>query len=175
MYKSIPISPPFQPNSHSHNYYIRVVQLARLETTCFRQSPPLFASLLLFRVFLPYISSPHSFFNTPLSLSQTSNTFSGPPIKKINFQSGCHLPIQEPTAEVPYTKSSDHIPRFKNYYILQKPPKSQQQLSCPTHYEERTSNIPFTRWIAQRHLNTMSDSCPSKLDDEILLGFSRNN
>ena len=50
----------------------------------------------------------------------------------------------------------------------QKPPNSKQQPSCPTHYAELTSNIPFTGWIEQKHLNAMSDSCPSKLDGEML-------
>ena len=66
---------------------------------------------------------------------------------------------QESTTEVLYRKSSDHIiPRFKNCYIPQQPPKPQQQ---------PTSNIPFTGWIGQRHENTKSDSCPPKLGGEM--------
>ena len=53
MYNSIPISPPLQPQSHSYNYYSRVVQLTRLETTCGSTSPPLFVSLLPFPVLFP--------------------------------------------------------------------------------------------------------------------------
>ena len=36
-----------------------------------------------------------------------------------------------------------------------------------THCAEPTSNIQFTGWIGQRHDNTVSDSCPPKLDDEM--------
>ena len=121
-------------------------------------------SFLPFQVCLPTHFKPHSFLNTPLSMLHTSKTSSGPSKKKIKLQSthstrlsSFHLGIH---TEVLNSKSSDHIiPRFKNYYIPQQPPKPQQQ---------PTSNIPFTGWIGQRHENTMSDSCPLKLDGEML-------
>ena len=65
------------------------------------------------------------------------------------------------------------IPYFKNYYIPQEPSKSHQQPSCPTHWAERKSNIPFRGYIGQRHLNTMSDVCPPKFDRT--LEFSRRS
>ena len=119
-----------------------------------------------------HISSPHSFLNTPLSMLHTSKTLGGPPKKKINLQSthstrlsSFHLGTHHSST---YRKSSGQIiPRFKNYYIPQQPPKPQQQPSCSTHCAEPTSNIPFTGWIGQRHENTMSDSCPPKLDGEM--------
>ena len=42
-------------------------------------------------------------------------------IFRLSIQTGCYLSIQEPTLEVPYSKSSDYIipARFKNYYIHQ--------------------------------------------------------
>ena len=84
-------------------------------------------------------------------------------------QPGCHLSIQEPIIEVPYSKFSDHIiPLFKKYYIPQKPPKSQKQPQCPTHCAGRTSNITFTGQIGQRHLNIICDGCPPRLDGEML-------
>ena len=42
-----------QSHSHSHIYYIRVIQLTLLEITCDLTSPPLFVSLLPFRVRFP--------------------------------------------------------------------------------------------------------------------------
>ena len=84
------------------------------------------------------------------------------------MQPSCHLSIQEPVTELVYKEPSDHIIlRFKNCYISQKVLKSQQQPLCSTQYVEWTNNTPFTGWIGQGHLNTVSDSCPQKLDGEI--------
>ena len=128
-----------------------------------------FLSLLHFQVrlsthFKPTLVSQHTPLNVTYLEWTVQKTSSGPPKKKIKLQSihstrlsSFHLGIH---TEVLYNKSSDHIiPRFKNYYISQQPPKPQQQ---------PTSNIPFTGWIGQRHENTMSDSCPPKLDGEML-------
>ena len=131
----------------------------------------------LFKYVYLHISNPHSFLNTPLSMLHTSKTSSGPSKKKIKLQSthstrlsSFHLGIH---TEVLNSKSSDHIiPRFKNYYIPQQPSKPQQQPSCPTHYAEPTSNIPFTGWIGKRHDNTMYDICPPKLDGEMIPSHS---
>ena len=40
------------------------------------------------------------------------------------------------------------------------------------HYTEQASNMPFTAWLGERHLNTMSDSCLPKLGGEMLLSHS---
>ena len=37
-----------------------------------------------------------------------------------------------------------------------------------THYRERTGNIPFIGWMGQRHVTTLPNSCPSKLNGEII-------
>ena len=135
-------------------------------------------SLLPFQVrlpthFKPTLLSQHTPLNVTYLEWTAEKTSSGLPKKKIKLQSthstrlsSFHLGIH---TEVLNSKSSDHIiPRFKNYYIPQQPPKPQQQPSCPTHCTEPTCNIPFTRWIGQRHENTMSDSYPPKLDVEML-------
>ena len=82
MYKSIPTSVPFQPHCHSLNCYSRVVQVTRLETTCGSKSPLLFVILVTLSHTFPYTFPGHTFLNTPLSLSQTSNTSSVPPEKE---------------------------------------------------------------------------------------------
>ena len=42
-----------------------------------------------------------------------------------------------------------------------------------THYRERTNNISFTGSIEQRHVTTLSGSCPSKLNGEMLPSNSK--
>ena len=126
-------------------------------------------SLLPFQVrlpthFKPTLLSQHTPLNVTYLEWTAEKTSSGLPKKKIKLQSthSTRLSSFHPGihTEVLNSKSSDHIiPRFKNYYIPQQPPKPQQQ---------PTSNIPFTGRIGQRHENTMSDSCPQKLDGEML-------
>ena len=84
-------------------------------------------------------------------------------------QLDCHLSIKEPTREVLYSQPSEHIIRqLKNYYIPQKPLKSQQYLSCSTHYAEQANSIPFTRNVRERHFNKRPDSCLTNLDGKML-------
>ena len=92
MYKSIHISPPFQPYSHSHNYYSRVIQMTRLQTTWGLTPPQIFVSLLPFRVHIILV------------LTYASRCQSA-------CQSVCH-----PPQKCLNSKSSNHIiPRFKNH------------------------------------------------------------
>ena len=87
MYKSIHISPPFQPYSHSHNYYCRVIQMTRLQTTRGSISPQLFVSLLPFQVHIIFVLSLPVIF-----------------------------PSRSPPQKCLSSKLSDHIiPRFKNH------------------------------------------------------------
>ena len=126
-----------------------------------------------FKYVSPHISS-HTLFNTPLSLSQTSNTSSKQSKKKSDLQTihsnrlssfhlGTHLrSALQQIFRLYYTCS------IQKLLYTSKPPKSQQKPSCPTHYAKRTSNIPFTGCIRQRYLNTISESCPPRLDGEML-------
>ena len=129
----------------------------------------------LFAYISPHISSQQFIFNKRLSLSQTSNTLSGPPQpppppplkkKKSSRQSphSTRLLSFYPATEVPYSGPSDHI--TLNHCIPQKLLKAQQQSLCPTYHPKWTSNIPFTGWIG--NLTAMSDSCSPKLDGEML-------
>ena len=111
----------------------------------------------LFEYVSLHISSPHSFLNTTLSLSQTSHISSGPPKKKINLQfrhstrlSYFYLGTHNRSA---LQKISDHIiPQFKNLYIPQNPRKSQQQSHAPhTMQNGKVINITFTGWIGQSY------------------------
>ena len=63
MYKSIHISPPFQPYRHSNNYYRRVIQMTRLQTTWGSTPPQFFVSLLPLFLHTPLVVS------LPVSLS----------------------------------------------------------------------------------------------------------
>ena len=146
-----------------------------IESTRGSMSPPLFAILVTFSNTFTYIFQAHTLFSTQPSqcyirLKPGVDHPKRKQIFSLPIQPGCHLSISEPSTEVLYSKSSDHIiPRFKNYNIPQQPPKPQQQPSCPTHCAESTSNIPFTGWIGQSHdENTMFDSCPPKLDGKML-------
>ena len=72
------------------------------------------------------------------------------------------MPCNEPSNYI--------IPRFGNDYIPLKPPEPRQQLSCPTHCPEQTNNISLAKIfdIGQKHLTTISDSCPPKVDGEMV-------
>ena len=141
-------------------------------------SPPLFVILVTFSSTFTYAFQACTLFSTQPSQCYIplKHRVDHPKRKQnfsLPFQPGCHLSIQESTTEVLYSKSSDHIiPRFKNYYIPQQPPKPQQQPSCPTHCAEPTSNTPFTGCIGQRHEKSMSDICPPKLEGEMLPSHS---
>ena len=123
--------------------------------------------------FLLHISS-HTLLNTPLLLLQTSNTSVKQSKKKSDLQMihsnrlssfhlGTHLrnSLQQ-IFGLYYTCS------IQKLLYTSKPPKSQQWPSCPTHYAERSSNMPFTGWIRQRYSNAISVSCPPRLDGEML-------
>ena len=98
-------------------------------------------SFLFSRVCSQYISGSHNFLNTPLSLSQTFKTSSRQ-----------------------YKNKSSVSP-----WNHQKPSKSQQHPHAPHALIYHYSNIPFTGWIGQRHLNVISGSCSPNVDYKMLL------
>ena len=92
MYKSIHISPPFQPYRHSNNYYWRFIQMTRLQTTWGSTPPQFFVSLLPFRVHIILV-----------------------PTHPSRCQSACQS-VFHPPQKCLNSKSSNHIiPRFKNH------------------------------------------------------------
>ena len=121
---------------------------------------------------LPYIFQA-TLFSTHPSHKPLTHPVNNPKrnqIFRLSIQTGCHLSIQEPTLEVPYSKSSDYIVpvQFKNYYIHQNQLSHNNNPHAPHTYAERSSNIPFIGWIRQRYSNTISVSCPPRLDCEML-------
>ena len=135
----------------------------------------LLLSLLRFRVRFSTYFKPTLFSTPPLLVFvTTSNISSEPSKKKADLQT--HHSNRLPSFYLGTHLRSALKQNFRLYYACSiqnllyttKPPKSQQQPSCPTHYSERTSNIPFTGWIRQRYSNTISDSCPARLDGGIL-------
>ena len=82
MYKSIPTNSPAQSHSHAPNWYSRFVQPTCIETACGLMSPSPFLIPATLSSTFPSTFKSHTLFST-----QTSNTSSGPPKKKINLQS----------------------------------------------------------------------------------------
>ena len=142
-----------------------------LETTYGSTS---FFILATFSSTLPYIFQATLFSTHPSRchkpLTHPVNNPKRSQIFRLSIQTGCHLSIWESTLELPLQQI------FRLYYTCSiqkllytsKPPKSQQEPSCPTHYAERSSNIRFTGWIRQRFANTISVSWPPRLNREML-------
>lgn len=122
---------------------------------------------LCFEYIFQHFSSSRSFLKTTLSLSQSSNTSSRQPKKKIKIQ---------PTL-------SNRLPSFHIYpshkWLIPYHTSNQKPLSAskPTKITAtplipyalpRTDNILFTGEIEPIYLTGMSDSCPTKLGDEML-------
>ena len=114
-------------------------------------------TLLLFRVYSLHISNLHSFPSTALSLSQTSNTSSGPPKKKIDLQT-LHL-NRLPFFNLRIHRKSALQQIFRRYYTY-----SIQKLRYTTKATQVTAATLRPTWYS----NTISDSCPPKLDGEKL-------
>ena len=136
----------------------------------------LLLSLLPFQVCFPTYFNP--LFPAPLSLSQTSNTSSKQSKKKSDnqtihsnrlssFHLGTHLRSSLQQVFLLY-----YTCLVQKLLYTSKPLKSEQKPSCPIHYAEPSSNIPFTGWIRQRYSNTISVSCRPCLDGGMLSSCS---
>ena len=125
----------------------------------------------------------HSFLNTRLFVKNFWHiqwTFQN----KINpsvspFNQVVIFPSRNPPQKCLIASLQSILPRFRNYYISQKLLKSQHQSSCPTHYAERTGNIPLIGKIGERHWKTRSDNYTPKFStpsrSHCAIEFSRNN